>query len=165
MKQAIVLVIIAIVGLGVGLAAGIIITNTKSKAAIANLQANLQAKMQQAEASSQEKIRNCDNTVTRLTGELQLAKLEIQSLKNPPPPAEQPAAATTGNETAAAAPDGNAIPSDTKLYTIKSGDSLWSIAQNQLGNSNRLKEILKLNPNISAKSNLVVGTKLKLPAK
>jgi nucleoid-associated protein YgaU len=156
MKQKVVLVIIAIVGLGVGLAIGIIITNTKSKMAIANLQ--------QSEASSQEKIRNCDNTVTRLTGALQLAKIEIETLKNPAPAAEGAAAATAGEKTAAA-PDGNAIPTDTKLYTIKSGDSLWSIAQNQLGNSNRLKEILKLNPNISAKSNLAIGAKLKIPVK
>ena len=161
MKQTIVLVIVAIVGLGVGAAIGIIITNSKSKAAIADMQ----AKMQQSEASSQEKLRNCGNIVTRLSNELQRAQIEVQTLKNPAPAAEGAVTATAGNETTAAAPDGNAIATDTKEYTIKSGDSLWSIAQNQLGNSNRLNEILKLNPKISAKSNLTIGTKLKIPVK
>ncbi len=161
MKQTIVLVIIAIVGIGAGLAAGIIITNTKSKAAIANIQ----AKMQQSEASSQERIRNYETIVNRLTGELQMAKLEIQTLKNPAPAAEPTVTATARNEQAATEPADGPIPGDAKLYTIKSGDSLWSIAQNQLGDGNRFKEILKLNPKISAKSNLAIGAKLKIPVK
>jgi nucleoid-associated protein YgaU len=161
MKQKVVLVIITIVGLGVGLAAGIIITNTKSKAAIADMQ----AKMLQSEASSQERIRNYDATVNQLTGELQLAKFEIQTLKNPAPAAEPAVTATAGNEQITTEPADGPIPGDAKLYTIKSGDSLWSIAQNQLGDGNRFKEILKLNPKISAKSNLTIGTKLKIPAK
>jgi LysM repeat protein len=161
MKQKVVLVIIVIVGLGVGLAAGILITNAKSKAAIANLQ----SKMQQSETASQERIRNYESIVNRLSNELQRANIEIEKLKNPTPAGEGAVIATAGNEKTAAAPAEGSIPEAAKLYTIKSGDSLWSIAQKQLGNSNRVKEILKLNPNISAKSNLVVGTQLKIPAK
>jgi nucleoid-associated protein YgaU len=161
MKQKVVLVIIVIVGLGVGLAAGILITNTKSKAAIANLQ----SKMQQSETASQERIRNYESIVTRLSNELQRANIEIEKFKNPTPAAEGAVTATAGNEKTAAAPAEGSIPDTAKLYTIKSGDSLWSIAQNQLGDGNRFKEILKLNPKISAKSNLVVGTQLKIPAK
>ncbi len=51
-----------------------------------------------------------------------------------------------------------------KTYVIKESDSLWQIAQKQLGNGNRFKEILQLNPSIDA-DKLEVGTKLKLPAR
>lgn len=166
MKQVIVLVIIAaIIGLGAGLTAGIMVTNSKSKAAIADMQ----AKMQQSEASSQEKIRAYETIVNGLNSELQLAKTEIELLKTPAP-AAAPAAdeiviPTLEGEKTAAAPADNSITGTTKLYTIQNGDSLWSIAQKQLGNGSRFKEILKLNPKISAKSNLVVGSKLNIPAK
>ncbi len=161
MKQKVVLVIIAIVGLGVGLAVGIVITNSKSKAAIARLQ--------QSEASSQEKIRGYNDIVIQLNNELRQAKIELEQLKQAAPTtspaAEQAVTVPAVNEKTAAAPADNSIPENTNLYTIKSGDSLWSIAQKQLGDGNRFKEILKLNPQISAKGNLVVGAKLKIPAK
>lgn len=160
MKQKVVLVtiIIAIVGLGAGLAGGILITNSKSKAAIADMQ----SKMEQSEASSQARIRTYENIVNQLTGELQLAKFQIETLKTPAPEA---AAEAAENEMIAAAPVGSSISETTKQYTIKSGDSLWSIAQKQLGDGNRFKEILKLNPRISAKSTLTVGAKLNIPAR
>jgi len=161
MKQIVVLVIIAIVGLGAGLAVGIIITNSKSKAAIADLQ----SKMQQSETASQEKICNYDSIVNRLTNELQRANIEIEKLKTPAPAAGEAVTTTTENEKTAAASAEGSIPGTTTLYTIKSGDSLWTIAKNQLGNGDRFKEILELNPNISAESNLTIGTKLKIPAK
>ena len=165
MKQKIVLVIIAIVGLGVGLAVGIVITNSKSKAAIADMQ----SKMQKSEAASQEKMRNYDVIVTQITNELRQTKIELEQLKQAAPAtaptAEQAVTAPAANEKTAAAPEGNSIPGTTNLYTIKSGDSLWSIAQKQLSDGNRFKEILKLNSQISAKSNLAVGAKLKIPVK
>ncbi len=160
MKQKVVLVIIVIVGLGAGLAAGIVITNSKNKTVIAGLQ----AKMQQSEAASQEKNRNYEIIISRLSSELQQAKTEIEKLKTPVP-ATAEAAAAAENEKTAAVPDDNSVPAGANLYTIKSGDSLWSIAQKQLGDGNRFKEILKLNPQISAKGNLTVGAKLKIPAK
>jgi nucleoid-associated protein YgaU len=53
-----------------------------------------------------------------------------------------------------------------KIYTIKESDSLWQIALKQLGDGNRYKEIIKLNKNVLNDGNsLVVGTKIKLPAK
>jgi nucleoid-associated protein YgaU len=53
-----------------------------------------------------------------------------------------------------------------KIYTIKESDSLWQIALKQLGDGNRYKEIIQLNKDvISDGKSLVVGTKIKLPAK
>lgn len=49
-----------------------------------------------------------------------------------------------------------------KTYTIKKGDTLYSIAKKYLGNGNRYTDILKLNPNIKA-DNLQIGATIKLP--
>jgi nucleoid-associated protein YgaU len=164
MKKVVLVIIIVIVALGAGLAAGMFITKAKSKLAIADMQ----SKMKQSEAASQERINNCNATVDKLTGELQLTRMEIESLKNPAPATEPAAAAANaqaGNAKTAAAPVDNSIPGETKQYTIKSGDSLWSIAKSQLGNGSRVNDILKLNPKLTAKSSLTVGGKLILPAK
>jgi nucleoid-associated protein YgaU len=54
----------------------------------------------------------------------------------------------------------------TTVYIVKEGDSLWEIAASQLGDGNRYKEIMKLNPNVSTDAkNLAVGTKLKMPTR
>ena len=46
---------------------------------------------------------------------------------------------------------------------IDVGDSLWNIAEEQLGDGNRYTEILALNPQIEEDEPLFVGTKLKMP--
>jgi Tfp pilus assembly protein FimV len=161
MKLKIVLVAILIVGLGVGLGAGIFITKTKDKAVITDLKSKLQ--------QSEDKNRSSGEIVSQLANQLQQTKIELEQIRqaaaSTTPAAAQAVNAPAANQTTSAAPDTNAGTGDTKVYVIKSGDSLWSIAKNQLGNSNRINDILKLNPQITAKSNLVVGAKLKLPAK
>lgn len=53
-----------------------------------------------------------------------------------------------------------------KTYSMVAGDSLWKIAQKQLGNANRYGEIAKLNGiKESQYRKLPIGLKLKLPAK
>jgi hypothetical protein len=50
-------------------------------------------------------------------------------------------------------------------YIVRQGDSLWSIAGDQLGNGSRYKEISKLNADVLKDENdLVIGMHLKLPA-
>jgi nucleoid-associated protein YgaU len=162
MNQKIVQVIIAIVGLGVGLAVGIIITNSRSKAAIANLQ----SKLQQSEAASQKISSNYDITINRLNNELQHAQIELEKLRSSVRAAEEAAIASAENKKTAAVSDVNSVPGAVKLYTVKEGDSLWEIAASQLGDGNRYKEIIKLNLGVSANGkNLAVGTKLKIPAR
>ncbi|MHC4743285.1 MAG: LysM peptidoglycan-binding domain-containing protein [Planctomycetota bacterium] len=54
----------------------------------------------------------------------------------------------------------------TRIYTVKDGDSLWSISADLLGNGIRYKEIAKLNTDVLPNEDDVrVGTKLKIPAK
>ena len=48
-----------------------------------------------------------------------------------------------------------------RVYTVQAGDSLWAIAQRELGNGNRWQEISKLNGLTS--TTIRVGQKLKLP--
>lgn len=60
-------------------------------------------------------------------------------------------------------PQGQAHVSVTE-YTVAAGDNLWEIARKKLGNGNRYKEILALNPQIDPNRPLAIGTKLKLPA-
>lgn len=59
---------------------------------------------------------------------------------------------------------GKSIQSDTIQYTVRSGDTLGSIAKNMLGNAQRYLEIAELN-NIEPQAPIYVGQQLKLPSK
>ncbi|MBN2375481.1 MAG: LysM peptidoglycan-binding domain-containing protein [Sedimentisphaerales bacterium] len=52
----------------------------------------------------------------------------------------------------------------TRIYVVRENDRLWDIAEEKLGSGVRYKEIVKLN-NMKDEDRLLVGTKLKLPAK
>ena len=68
-------------------------------------------------------------------------------------------------QTAAPAP-AQAPAASGDAYVVVSGDSLWLIAANQLGNSKRWREIYNLNQNIIANPELIfAGQKLAMPAK
>ena len=169
-----------VVGAGVGVGIGMMISKSKldnSEAVITELMTQSQQSAQESEdaikkandeatrtranlSRSQAQVSQLNTDVMRLKAELTRAQKQIQTLTTPPAPVEtaeptpasQPAATT-------AAPTGPVTE-----YTIKDGDSLWKIAEQQLGNGMRYKEILRLNPNISENQTLVVGTKLKLPS-
>ena len=65
----------------------------------------------------------------------------------------------TASETAAGGQEMISGP----IYIVVEGDSLWSIAKKKLGNGDRYKEILALNPHIKKDEPLAIGTKLLLP--
>lgn len=53
---------------------------------------------------------------------------------------------------------------DTNLYWVEAGDTYWQIAQKQLGNGHRWKEIEKLNPGVD-RTKLKVGQPIRIPKK
>lgn len=54
----------------------------------------------------------------------------------------------------------------TVVYEVKAGDSLWKIAEREVGNANTIQQIKQLNADVLGESDVVkVGMKLKLPAK
>jgi nucleoid-associated protein YgaU len=55
-------------------------------------------------------------------------------------------------------------PRSMSVYTIQKGDTLWGIAERQLGSGRRYQEILELNPTISDVSAIRVGSRIQLPA-
>ncbi len=58
-------------------------------------------------------------------------------------------------------------PKQTRKYVVKDGDYLWKVAERELGDPMRYKDIVKLNPDVLKDENttLKIGTSLKLPAK
>ena len=54
-----------------------------------------------------------------------------------------------------------------RIYTVKSGDSLWTIARDQLGDASRHLELAELNKDTLGgnSDSLMLGQKIKLPPK
>jgi len=59
-----------------------------------------------------------------------------------------------------------ALKNSTQVYIVQEGDSLWQIAETQLGSGSRYDEIIEANRDIiSDKESISVGLRLKIPAK
>lgn len=93
------------------------------------------------------------------------AKLLVGArLKLPTDDGHAPRITRPADSTAAAAPTRKpATVESDKTYRVRADDSLWRIADRALGNGERWKEILALNPGLDP-SKLDVGTELKLPS-
>jgi nucleoid-associated protein YgaU len=75
-------------------------------------------------------------------------------------------AKTQTTESAHAVAAGDGQTKSTREYVVQSGDSLWKIAANNLGNGSRYEEIAELNADVlNGDDNLTVGMRLKLPAR
>jgi nucleoid-associated protein YgaU len=80
----------------------------------------------------------------------------------PEPPAAEPPAAAPSDQRTEAEPAAAAKP---VAYKVISGQSLWSIAVDKLGNGSRYIEILNLNPQLQGDpGRLMPGQELTLPA-
>jgi len=53
-------------------------------------------------------------------------------------------------------------PTGSRSYTIRKGDTLWSIATREYGNGQKWKDIAQANPSIDPKK-LLIGTEITLP--
>lgn len=90
-------------------------------------------------------------------------RLKVGTLINIPPLPTNADALLAGTTGAKAAEKVDA--SGKRTYTVKSGDSFYSIAKSQLGNPNRWKELLALNSSVvnGDPTSLQPGQRLVLP--
>ena len=164
--------VILLVGAGIGTGVGILISKPKIDKSQKELE-QLMTQMQTSKDESEKTIQRASAEIVRKNNELKrvqsilmqttqkLAEANAQLQQSQTQDNEQlPAVMQTPTGTTSTAPT-----TASHEYTIKDGDSLWKIAQEQLGNGLRYKEILKFNPEISENQTLVVGMKIKLPAK
>src|SRR5258708_7550318 len=63
-----------------------------------------------------------------------------------------------------AAPIAPALPSKLNVVTVKPGDSLWKLAQQNLGKGLRWRDLLAVNPGIADANHIVAGSQIYLPA-
>ncbi len=72
----------------------------------------------------------------------------------------------TNSELTSIAEEKSTQANSCQTYTVKSGDSLWSIAQEKLGDGNKYKEIIEQNkgkyPSLGSSNNLNSGWELKI---
>ena len=140
--------------------------------------------MQAEKAESEEAIQEAATKIARTENELKrmndmnkqiimklgLAQTELDKLKSQ---TTVPAAATpdsTEPEVVITTPTPGATgrtapPAGTTDYIVEDGDSFWKIAQEQLGDGTRYKEILELNPGFSEDQALIIGKTIKIPAR
>lgn len=164
--------VMLLAGVGIGIGVGMLISKAKIDEQKKEVD-QLVTQMQTAKTESEETIQRAATEIVRIknlfmqnTSQLAKANAELREIKsrNPESAARSPEATepvviiTTPSETA-----GTASTTRTIDYTIEDGDSFWKIAQEQLGDGNRYKEILKLNPDISENQTLIIGTKIKIP--
>ena len=156
----------------------------ENKTRIADLEATVKDLQEQNETlknskgDSEEAVRKASvelarykNDLSRMTDmirglstELQKAKTELVQLRGPQPAETASAETPSGSTRTATTASTTSSTVATTDYIVKEGDSLWKIAEMELDNGLRYKEILKLNPNLSEDKPLVVGTKIKLPS-
>lgn len=100
---------------------------------------------------------DCPKKLKSLQEQNQLLSQQVADLEQRLQPADAAALAADPAKPQAAA--------GQSVYTVLEGDSLWSIAKEQLGSGTRYKEIVALNPNITRDTSLTIGMKLKMPSR
>lgn len=86
------------------------------------------------------------------------------SVVNTPQPQSQPQGERTFMERFSNLFERSDQEATTAIHVVQSGEGLWEIAEEKLGNGNRYKEILKLNKAIKNPDEIPAGMRLKLPA-
>ena len=156
--------VMLLVGVGIGTGIGMLIS--KPKIEEQKKQVDLLAKQMQTEkAESEEVIAKAASEIarnkkllTQTMADLATANQRLKAMTSTLPESTEPVVVITtqNNEVETAV--------STVDYTVKEGDSFWKIAEEQLDNGDRYKEILRVNPNLTENQTLVIGTKIKIPA-
>src|SRR5262245_14164106 len=103
--------------------------------------------------------------IAKLNPDLNGAKLKKgQDVKIPLAPVPAPDAKSAGTGTTDPAVTPPAPPASERIYTVRSGDTLSSIAASQMKSKNKWKELQKANEDVlHGSTNLKIGMKLKIP--
>ena len=180
--------VILLVGLVIGMGVGTLTSKAKideqkevvekQKGEISRLETQMQTEKTDSEgiirkaeteiAQNKNELARMKSLVTLTTTQLAKANAELREIKSrnqesptiSPEVTEPVVVITTPSRDA-----GTASTTGTIDYTIEDGDSFWKIAQEQLGDGLRYKEILKLNPDMSENQALIIGTIIKIPAR
>ncbi len=161
--------VMLLVGIGIGTGVGMLISKPKIDKGQKDFE-QLQTQMQTAKAESEKTIARNENEITRMkdfvkqiTMQLAKAKAELEAIKggNPESALTSPEAAEP--EVVITTPIGTAPATSAIDYTVEENDSLWKIAEEQLGNGIRYQEIIDLNDGVTENTVLHKGMKLKLP--
>ena len=90
--------------------------------------------------------------------------VKVAAVKDVELPAKKVVDESASGEKAAEAEEEEKAKGDKEFYVVKSGDSLWKIAQQVYGNGGRFKEIIELNPDLKKNPGLI-RPKVKLRVK
>lgn len=195
MRQLAIIIILLVVGAAVGFGIGWLAAKPKindARSQAEELRVQLQTLENQSQeklrASADEiarlraELMRTRNDLTKANTDLAKVRSELAQAKtvleqtiapSSASAAQTPSESTESTRPGAAAAASLAVPSSvssqgsvaTREYVIKEGDSFWKIAASQLGSGARYKEIIELNPHISPDKPLVIGTKIRIPAK
>lgn len=177
-----------LVGVAAGVGVGVMMNKPKLEKIQADAQAlqakvdELQAQKEADKAESEKTIQRASQEIARhkndaakmkqimlqVNKELVRAKAELANLKTDTPAGmggQSPEAVATPQPKKPTAATSNTNPSAKSVeYTVQENDSLWKIAEKELGNGMRYKDILELNPGVTEKQALKIGMKLKIPS-
>lgn len=182
MKLLVPCIVALLVGIGIGIGAGITMTKSKldqKQAMIVELESKvkqMQTELETSKTESEETIQKGAEEIARLQKALTQFKSVMRDITADYNQTKKDLAAfqSGGQSESTALTESPSAAADTSTktltdiktvdYIVKEGDSLWKIAENELDNGLRYKEILELNPNTSENQPLPVGMKLKIPA-
>lgn len=178
MNNRVIYPVMLLVGVGIGTGAGMLISKPKideQKKQIDQLVTQMQTTKTESEgiiqraatqiAGKESELKRNKELLMQMTAQLSMAKAELNKIKSQSPEPSITSPGTTEPEVVITTPTGTAATTATVDYTIQDGDSFWKIAEQQLGDGLRYTEILNLNPDISENQTLVIGTKIKIPAR